>query len=157
MKKIMISLVALVALFSLTGCEKVVEGKYKEGTYMGSDTYESYGKKYVTTAVIYVNSDGVIKSCYIDSTYTKDDVNTTKKTLKDNYGMKQTSANNGIIPGGAEWYEQVKVIEDKVIEEQGLDWVKFDSTNTKIDSVSGVIISADTYVRAIQNALYQAK
>lgn len=157
MKKIFVSLVVLVAVFSLTGCEKVAEGKYKEGTYMGSDTYESYGKQYVTTAVIYVDSKGVLKSCYIDSTYVKDDVNTTKKTLKDNYGMKSTSAQAGVIPGGAEWYEQVKVIEDKVVEEQGLDWVKFDSTNTKLDSVSGVTISADTYVRAIQNALSQAK
>ena len=157
MKKLFICLVALVALIPFAGCEKVVEGKYKEGTYMGYDEYESYGKKYVTTAVIYVNGDGLIKSCYLDSTYIKDDKNTTKKVLGDNYGMKETSAKSGNIQGGAEWYEQVKVIEDKVIEEQGLDWVKFDSTNTKLDSVSGVTISADTYVKAIQNALYQAK
>lgn len=159
MKKVIISLVAFITLFSLTGCEKVKEesGIYKEGTYMGYDTYESYGKKYVTTAVIYVDNKGVIKSCYIDSTYIKDDVNTTKKVLGDNYGMKETSANIGVIPGGGEWYEQVKVIEDKVIAEQNLDWVKYDSTNTKLDSVSGVTISADTYIRAISNAINQAK
>ena len=159
MKKLLVSLVAIVTIISVTGCEKVKETKgiYKEGTYMGYDVYESYGKKYATTAVIYVDNNGVIKSCYIDSTYVKDDVNTTKKVLGDNYGMKTTSANAGVIAGGAEWYEQVKVIEDKVVQEQNLDWVKYDSTNTKLDSVSGVTISADTYIRAISNALNQAK
>ena len=155
MKKIIV--VFLFLLIPLTGCERIVEGEYKEGTYMGSDTYESYGQTYVTTAVIYVDSDGLIKSCYLDSTYIKDKVNTTKKVLKDDYGMKNVSANMGNIKGGAEWYEQVKVIEDKVIEEQNLDWVKFDSTNTKLDSISGVTISADTYIKALNNALQEAK
>lgn len=154
MKKLL-SLSAIMFLFILTGCEKIVTGDYKEGTYMGSDIYESYGKKYATTAVIYVDSNGAIKSCYIDSTYIKDDVNTTKKVLGDNYGMKETSNSIGVIPGGAEWYEQVKVIEDKVVSEQGLDWVNVN--NDKLDSVSGVTISAGTYIRAIQNALDQAK
>ena len=158
MKKILVSLIAVVAVFTLSGCEKVTEGKYKEGTYMGSTTFESYGAKYVTTAVVYVNEDGLIKSCYIDSTYIKDKINTTKKVLGDNYGMKSTSAQAGNITGGAEWYEQVKVIENKVVEEQGLDWVKWtDTTNTKLDSISGVTISADSYITAISNALNQAK
>lgn len=154
MKKILIS---LICLLSLTGCEKIVEGNYKEGTYMGSDTFTSYGKQYVTTSVIYVDSNGVIKSCYIDSTYVKDGINTTKKVLKDDYGMKETSKNIGVIEGGKEWYEQVKVIEDKVVEEQGLDWVKYDETGTKLDSISGVTISVDSYIRATSNAIEQAK
>ena len=152
MKKILIS---LICLLSLTGCEKIVEGNYKEGTYMGSDTFTSYGKQYVTTSVIYVDSNGVIKSCYIDSTYVKDGIN--KKVLKDDYGMKETSKNIGVIEGGKEWYEQVKVIEDKVVEEQGLDWVKYDETGTKLDSISGVTISVDSYIRATSNAIEQAK
>lgn len=157
MKKIIIIISLVLGLILVSGCEKINEGTYKEGTYMGSNVYESYGKKYVTTAVIYVDNNGLIKSCYVDSTYTKDNISTTKKTLKDNYGMKQTSANNGIIKGGAEWYEQIKVIEDKVIESQGIDWVKWDSTNTKLDSVSGVTITADTYIKAIEQAINQAK
>lgn len=156
MKKILI-VISVLFLIPLVGCERIKEGEYKEGTYMGYDIYESYSKKYVTTAVIYVNSDGLIKSCYLDSTYIKDDINTTKKVLKDDYGMKEASKNIGTISGGAEWYEQVKVIEDKVIEEQNLDWVKYDETNTKLDSVSGVTISANTYIKAIDNALKQAK
>lgn len=157
MKKLGISLLLVFSLM-LSGCEKVNEGNYKEGTYMGSDIFESYGQKYVTTAVVYVNESGLIKSCYIDSTYLKDGVNTTKKTLGDNYAMKKTSELAGNIPGGAEWYEQVKVIEDKVVEEQGIDWVKWtDATNTKLDSISGVTITADSYIQAVDNALKQAK
>ena len=154
MKKILIS---LICLLSLTGCEKIVEGDYKEGTYMGSDVYTSYGKQYVTTSVIYVDSNGVIKSCYIDSTYVKDGINTTKKVLKDDYGMKETSKNKGVIEGGKEWYEQVKVIEDKVVENQGIDWVKYDETGTKLDGVSGVTITVDSYIRATSKAIEQAK
>jgi hypothetical protein len=155
MKKFLAIVFCLSVVF-LTGCTKV--GDYKEGTYFGSVEYESYGKKYVTTAVIYIDKDGVIKSCFIDSTYVKDDVNTTKKVLGDAYGMKDTSAKQGVIEGGAEWYEQVEVIEQKVVEEQGLDWVKWaDDEKTKLDSISGVTITANTYIEAIEKALSQAK
>ena len=161
MKKFLTLCLVMAGLFVITGCEKVEEkGNYKEGTYFGSYQYESYGAQYVTTAVIYVNNGGVIKSVYLDSTYTKDGVNTTKKTLGDAYGMKETSANIGNIPGGAEWYEQAKSIEDKVVSEQGLDWVKWsDDAKTKldVDTISGVTITADSYIKAIDSALSQAK
>ena len=85
-------------------------------------------------------------------------VSTTKKTLKDAYGMKETSKNIGVIPNGAEWYEQVEVIEKKIVEEQNLDWVKWsDAEKTKLDSVSGVTITADTYIKAVEKALELAK
>lgn len=157
MKKMFICLVCMM-LVVLTGCEKVEQGSYKEGTYMGYDEFVSYDVPYVTTAVVYVDSNGMIKSCYIDSTYTKDNAVTTKKVLGDDYGMKSTSENIGVIPGGAEWYEQIEVIEKKVIEEQGLDWVKWqDDEKTKLDSISGVTISADSYINALTQALNQAK
>ncbi len=148
----------LLVLLLMTGCDvNTAKGNYKEGTYFGTKEYESYGKKYVVTATIYVDNNGLIKSCFLDSTYIKDDINTTKKTLGDAYGMKETSAGIGKIPGGAEWYEQAKVIEDKVVAEQNLDWVKYDETGTKLDGVSGVTISANDYIEAIGNALNQAK
>ena len=158
MKKILLSFVTLVGLFTLAGCEKVNKGEYKEGTYFGSVEYESYGAKYVTTATVYVDENGLIKSVFIDSTYNKDNVSTTKKTLKDAYGMKETSKNIGVIPNGAEWYEQVEVIEKKIVEEQNLDGVKWsDAEKTKLDSVSGVTITADTYIKAVEKALELAK
>lgn len=161
MKKVLSLCIMIICLFVFAGCEKVEEqGKYKEGTYFGYNEFESYGAKYVTTAVVYVNENGMIKSVYIDSTYNKDSVNTTKKVLGDDYAMKETSANIGVIPGGAEWYEQVEKIEEKVISEQGLDWVKWsDEANTKldVDTISGVTITADSYVNAVSNALNSAK
>lgn len=74
--------------------------------------------------------------------------------------MKETSSNIGVIPGGAEWYEQVLKIEEKVIAEQGLDWVKWtDNEKTKLDldTISGVTITADSYINAVSNALNGAK
>lgn len=153
MKKL---LLGLVCVLCLCGCTP--QGSYKEGTYLGSVEFESYGKKYVTTATIYVDNSGNIKSCFIDSTYSKDNVATTKKVLGDAYGMKETSAKAGNIEGGAEWYEQVEVIEEKVVSEQNLDWVKWsDDANTKLDGVSGVTITANTYIEAVSKALEQAK
>lgn len=152
----------LFSLLLFSGCEKVEkEGIYKTGTYTGVIPYESYGKDYVTTATIYVGKSGNIESCFIDSTYqTEDGTITTKKALKDDYAMKETSANIGVIPGGAEWYEQVEQIEKKVLEAQNLDWVKWtDSNQTKLDLdvISGVTITADTYIQAIEQAMNQAK
>lgn len=157
MKKVLIGIICL-SMVLLTGCENVAKGDYKEGTYFGSAEFESYGKHYVTTAVVYINENGEIKSVYIDSTYIKDDINTTKKVLGDNYGMKSTSAAKGDIDGGAEWYEQVKVIEDKVVKEQGLAWVEWQNDEkTYLDGISGVTITANTYIEAVQKALDQAK
>lgn len=153
--------ILLLSIFVLCGCEKVEkEGIYKQGTYIGSTPYESYGQNYVTTATIYVGNSGHIESCFIDSTYEKDGVITTKKALGDDYDMKQTSANIGVIPGGAEWYEQVEQIEKKVVEEQNLDWVVWeDEAKTKLDldTISGVTITADSYIGAVEQALSQAR
>lgn len=160
MKKFLVIMLMTTVLF-FTGCEKEVskeKGNYKEGTYFGSVKYESYGANYVTTAVVYVNDEGLIKSVYVDSTYSKDGVNTTKKTLGDDYAMKATSAAIGTIEGGAEWYEQVAVIENKVISEQVIDWVVWaDEEQTKLDGVTGATITANTYIEAIGIALEQAK
>lgn len=162
MKKIIISSFLLFSLFLFSGCEKVEpEGIYQTGTYTGVVSYESYGKNYVTTATIYVGKYGTIESCFIDSTYqTENGTITTKKALKDAYAMKETSANIGVIPGGAEWYEQVEQIEKKVIEEQNLDWVKWmdvNQTKLDLDVISGVTITADTYIQAVEQALQQAR
>lgn len=163
MKKFFSLCILAIGLVMFSGCEKVEnteKGNYKEGTYFGYDVYDSYGVNYVTSAVVYVDSNGMIKSVFLDSTYTKDGVNTTKKSLGDSYGMKETSLSMGNIPGGAEWYEQVAKIEEKVVSEQGIDWVKWsDAQNTKldVDTISGVTISSDSYVRAVSSALSQAK
>lgn len=158
MKKCLFSLA--IALLLLTGCtvaNDTVKGNYKEGTYFGTYEYEYNGQKDVATAVVYVDANGVIKSCFLDTTYMKDNVYTTKKTLGDAYGMKGTSANIGVIPGGGEWYEQINNIEAKIIEEQGLDWVKYDEAGTKLDGFSGATINVSDLMKAVEAALAQAK
>ena len=70
--------------------------------------------------------------------------------------MKQTSANIGNIPGGAEWYEQVGTLEKKIIEDQGLTKILV-KEDGKTDSVSGVTIEVDEMYQAVLKALEQAK
>ena len=156
LKKFLMVSIACVFVLAISGCEKVEEGNYKEGTYFGSVEAASYGKTYVTTAVVYVNENGVIKSVFIDNTYFKDEKYTTKKVLGDAYGMKQTSAANGVIEGGAEWYEQVEALEKAVVNNQGIDFIKLNEDKTT-DSVTGCTISIDGLYRALEKALEKAK
>ena len=159
MKKLVLTFV-LVGLLLMTGCTKVAEGDYKEGTYFGYVEEAGYdGTVTVTTAAIYVDENGMIKSVFIDSTYKSPDSKlTTKKALGDDYGMKGTSADRGVIPGGAEWYEQVANLEKKIVEEQGLDWIEWkDEGKTTTDSVTGVTINISAMYEAVQKALTQAK
>lgn len=149
MKKVLFGLVLVFALF-LVGCEKL-EGNYKKGVYFGSKEYTSYGVKYVATAAVTVNEKGMIESVFIDSTYVKNGVNTTKKVLGDLYGMAKTE-------GQLEWFEQVNALEDKIVLEQGLEWFNYSNEEkTDIDSVSGVTISVNDYHDAVKIALDQAK
>jgi hypothetical protein len=170
MKKVYGLLIAL-TLILLTGCTKVEEGKYKEGTYFGADLSNKH------TAVVYVDNTGKVKSVLIDAIYGKKQADgttsfTTKQMLGDDYAMKQSS------PVGKEWYEQVKLLSDKVVAEQGLDWLvfkyrvtnangDFEYTETKpadqteekkiyTDSVAGVTINISPSYNAIKDALTKA-
>lgn len=156
MKKFLLSLICLVLV---VGCTPVEEaGKYKKGTYFGhvNDTYG--GAKAVATAVVVVNEKGNIESVFLDTTYEKDEILTTKKVLGTTYGMKGTSANIGKIPGGAEWNEQAKTLENKIVAEQGLDWLAWkDAEKTTTDSVSGVTMKIGALYEAVENALKEAR
>ncbi len=140
----------VLCLLLFTGCEKVSTGEYKEGTYFGTyeDTYG--GSNAVATAVVYVDSTGMIKSVFLDTTYTKDEVLTTKKTLGDDYGMKSHSE------AGKEWYEQVNLLEAKVVENQGISFIELDEDG-KTDAVAGVTMKINALYKALENALEQAK
>lgn len=162
MKKILLCMLALVLV---TGCTKVEDnekGNYKEGTYIGSAAYDDGGQMQMATATVYVDASGKIASVTIDATYLHDGEITTKQALGDAYGMKSTSAKMGVISGGAEWYEQVAQISKKVLEEQDLDWVKWNPDKGEneyldLDTISGVTISANHYIEALSNALAKAK
>lgn len=152
MKKLCLTIIGILVL---VGCTPVKEaGDYKEGVYFGSVVEENT----ISTAVVTVDSNGKIVSTFIDATYNKDGIATTKKALGDDYGMKETSANIGKIVGGAEWDEQVEALENKVVLEQGLDWLTWlDSEQKTTDSVSGVTIEIDALYGALSKAINQAK
>lgn len=155
MKNVLFALIGVVvSVAGYFGYQMYIQGDYKEGVYFGSYEYESHGANYVTTAVLTVDSTGNIISCFVDSTYSKDDVYTTKQTLGEEYGML---ASSGIEK---EWNEQADAFSDKVVAEQGLDWVKWseeDETVLDVDSISGVTVSADAMYTAVESALELAK
>ena len=146
MKKVLVGLIALVLVVSVAGCEKV-KGKYKEGSYTGStiDTYN--GENNETIAKIVVDANGMIESVYLDTVYQ----DSTKKTLKDDYNMKKFNPS-----AAGEWYEQVEKLEKAVVDNQGIDFLNLNEDG-KTDAVSGCTIKIDALVRALENALVQAK
>lgn len=148
MKKAII--IVLLSILVITGCEKVEQGNYKEGTYFATaqDTYG--GESNTATATIYVDQNGKIQSVFLDTTYTKDGKLTTKKSLGDNYEMVKYST------ATLEWDDQVANLEKKIVEQQGLEWLRLDSDG-KTDSVSGVTIKIDALYQAISSAINQAK
>ena len=150
MKKYLSLVLVLLCFVVLTGCEKVSEGKYKEGTYFGKVVDNYGGKENLAFAVVYVDSNGVIKSVFLDTVYPKDEVNTTKKALGNDYGMKARSE------VGKEWYEQINLIESKVVENQDLSFIKLNDEG-KTDSIAGVTIKIDALYKALNDALGQAK
>ena len=104
------------------------------------------------TAVVTVDKNGKITDVNLDTTYTKDGVETTKKKLGDAYGMYGVEYGSKV----GEWYTQVEALEKNVVDNQGLDKVKLDSDGYT-DSVSGCTIKIDALYEALDNALKQAK
>lgn len=146
--------VLFMAMCLVVGCSS---SKYKEGVYSGSDSDTFGGQENTATADIIVDENGKITSVYLDTTYTTSDgISTTKKALKESYGMKDTSSAMGNIEGGAEWYQQVEALEKAVIEHQGIDFITLDEDG-KTDAVSGCTIKIDALYQALQNALEAAK
>lgn len=148
MKKILS--IALVAIL-LTGCGS---NGLKEGTYEGSaiDTYG--GEENTATARVTIDAEGKITDVYLDTTYTKDGVETTKKTLGDEYGMKVGNSDYG--QAEYEWYEQVETLEQAVIDNQGIEFLNVDEDGYT-DAVSTCTIQVSALYEALEDALSKAK
>lgn len=144
MKKVLICLSLIGCLFGFCGCEKV---GYKEGTYSGSAIDNYNNEENVATAEVVVNSEGKIESVYIDTTYQ----GTTKKTLGYDYNMQK------YYPSAqGEWFEQVEKLEKAIVENQGTEFLNLNE-NGKTDAVSGCTIEISAMVKAVEEALNQAK
>lgn len=143
-----IFLMGVVGMLLLSGCSR----GYAEGVYTGSAIDNYGGQSNTATAIVTVDANGKIIDVNLDTTYTKDGVETTKKTLGDDYGMYGVSYGSQV----GEWYEQVEALEENVIKNQGLDGVKLDNDGYT-DTVSGCTIKIDALYEALNDALEQAK
>ena len=151
MKKILLGLLLGIMCFSVVGCGN---DKLKEGTFEGSavDTYG--GEENTATARITIDAEGKITDVYLDTTYTKNGVETTKKTIGNEYGMKVGNSEYGSAE--YEWYEQVEALEQAVIANQGIDFLNLDDDGYT-DAVSSCTIRVDALYNALKDALDKAK
>lgn len=154
MKKLLASL--FVASVLLAGCGGNDSSSTKTGE--GTATSESQGETLTTTAKVEMDGDKFTK-VEIDETYKDRDGNdTTKKTLGADYKMKDTSAKMGKIEGGAEWFEQVKFLEDYIVK-NGVDGIELgeDGKATNEDVLTGCTINIKPYIEAVKAAKDNAK
>lgn len=150
MKKILFMLLAAICL---VGCEKVTDG-YKEGVYEASVIDNYGGEENNATAKITINNEGKITDVYLDTTYTKDGVKTTKKALKEEYGMK--AGNSAYGTADYEWFEQVEALENAIVKNQGIEFITLDEDGYT-DSVSTCTIKINALYKAAEAALNKAK
>lgn len=152
MKKIKY-LLCVFALVLLVGCSK----GYKEGEYTGTAVDSYGGQENTASAVVTIDSEGKITKVFLDTTYTYENedgvsVDTTKKTLRDDYGMYNHPYGSTV----GEWYEQVEKLEQAVVDNQGIDFLELDEDGYT-DAVSGCTIKIDALYAALDDALEQAK
>lgn len=144
--------VFVVSLF--TGCEEVPEkGIYKEGTYIGFANYDYSNIKFTTSATVYVNELGMIKSVLFDSTYVEGNVATTRRNEKNTYALDAKGEISSIS-----WDAQADLLSKAIIKEQDLNFIKWSNDEKTItDSVEGLVIPIRDLYDAVNNALNQAK
>ena len=141
-------LAGVIGVLLLSGCSK----GYTEGVYTGSAIDNYGGQSNTATAIVTVDSNGKITDVSLDTTYTKDGVETTKKKLGADYGMYGTEYGSKV----GEWYQQVEALEDAVVKGQGLKDIKLNDDG-KTDTVSGCTIKIDALYEALEDALEQAR
>lgn len=141
-------LVAVIGVLLLSGCSK----GYKEGVYTGTAVDSYGGQDNTATAIVTIDSNGKITDVDLDTTYTKDGVETTKKTLGSEYGMLGSPYGSTI----GEWYQQAEALEQYVIDNQGIDKINLDEDG-KTDAISGCTIKIDALYEALNSALKEAK
>lgn len=150
MKKVFFLALTTVLLFS--GCQSK---QLKEGVFEGSATDTYGGAENTATAKVTIDQEGKITDVYLDTTYTTaEGVQTTKKQLGNDYGMKE--GNSAYGEAQYEWFEQVEALEQAVIDNQGIDFLNIDEDGYT-DAVSSCTIKIDALYEALENALSKAK
>jgi len=150
MKRFLIMIMALFALVALSACGK------KEYPYDGEFTAFKYADEVDASDLTWVTvtvEKGKVVSYYIDVLQYKNGefLEKSKKELGYEYGMKETSANRGVIEGGAEWFEQAAVIEAAFLKD-GPAKLSLDKDD-HIDGLTGATITGKTYKEVALAAL----
>ncbi|MBE5887370.1 MAG: hypothetical protein E7283_00880 [Lachnospiraceae bacterium] len=128
----------------------------------GSTSYANF--------VAVTSNNGKISCCILDSVQAKiawdttgkitsdlTEDTTTKYDLKEKYGMKETSANKGVIAEGGEWYEQADVFMAHV-KNMTVDQVKAIAVDdggypTEDTLKAGCTMKVTAYIAAVEKAL----
>ena len=78
----------------------------------------------------------------------------TKKDLKEDYGMASTSQAIGVITeNNGEWYEQIAYLEQYIVD-NGLDAVEMDDTGHAAgDLTAGCTITISSFIEAVEAAV----
>ena len=97
-----------------------------------------------------LDGEGLISKISIDETYKDKDGNeTTKKELKEDYGMSAI--------GKVEWYKQIESLEQNLVGTDGSFEVDDEGHAPPEDSLAGCTISLTDIEKAVEEAVAEAK
>lgn len=170
MKKGLLSLFMLLLVFTLAACG-AEQGEYTPGVYHGY----SVGNE-PSIAIVSVDENGMIVNVLIDTVYLKTEadgpvtwvsrgnevegVAITKRAYDNgcSYNMhSQKDVVNCEVEGELMWWQQVDLIAEAVVDNQGLpNWSLVEDKISDDDAMAGVTITVDTYLDAIRDALNKA-
>ncbi len=171
MKKTLLSLFVLLLVFTLAACG-AEQGEYTPGIYHGY----SVGHQ-PSIAIVSVDENGMIVNVLIDSVYLKSEADgpvswlsrgnevegiaISKRAYDNGCGYNMHTAKQVVncqVDGELMWWQQVDLIAEAVVANQGLpSWTLDANKITGDDAMSGVTITVDTYIAAIQSALNKAR
>ena len=172
MNKLMkVAVASTLVVTMLAGCSGKPAAKYaKVGLGVVSSFNEETNQVNTTMATVALDKDG--KIAYIDldvaqSTPTdeKKALTETKEERGDAYGMKETSAKNGKIENGGEWFEQAAAFEEYCLgktpaEVAGMELEDYHGGKapaTGTDLASKCTITVDDFLAAIDKAVANAQ
>ena len=158
--------------YTASASDKLNIGIVAEVSSPASATAEKAGSatSYANFTAVTSDASGKITCCVLDSVQAKitwdttgkitSDLTvdtTTKYDLKENYGMKETSKNNGVIAEGGEWYEQADAfmayVNGKTVDQ--VKAIAVDETGHPTDDVlkAGCTMKVSAYIAAVEKAL----
>jgi len=171
MKKLLLSLFMLLLVFTLAACG-AEQGEFTPGIYHGY----SVGNE-PSIAIVSIDENGMIVNVLIDTVYLKaeadggvnwlsrgnevEGIAITKRAYDNGCGYhmhRDKDVVNCEVDGELMWWQQVDLIAAAVVDNQGLpNWTLDADKITDDDAMSGVTITVDGYLAAIQDALSKAR